>query len=294
MDTSKNYAICVLSCFKDKINGTHDAIMATWGKDVPSSWDLRIFMGGSSWIPEQDPTVLDFVGEPGTLAHMDAKKAAPTPRTDLPLLPEEVVLPDAPDTYLGLAWKGQVMRQWAIDQGYQGVFIAMADTFIRVKRLVGAYSMRDHDVVAQVFPAGASKAYPIKNCPCPHGGHGYWLSRKAMMAIAEDPVRHYSEDQNVAFALHAHNIPLFSDGRLNSHRPEMDFSTITLHLSTKGQAWDPSAIMLQYNNDRTRKQQFPSWDGMCHKCGGIEFKKGVYGPRCLTCGSPYAAQGRNK
>lgn len=265
--------------------------MATWGKTVPSSWDLRIFMGGSPWIPEQDPAVLDFVGEPGTLAHMDAGKARPTPPLPKTLLPEEIVLPDTPDNYLGLSWKGKAVRQWAIDNGYLGVFIACSDTYIRVGRLMAAASMRTHDAAAQVFPAGASKAYPIPHVPCPHGGHGYWLSRKAMMAISEDPVRHYSEDQNVAFALHAHKIHLHHDGRLQDRRPEIDFgSGISLHLSTKNQAWDPTALMAAWTDDHSKKQQFPGWDGTCWKCGGDDFMKGVWGPRCRTCGYSWAAR----
>lgn len=259
---------------------------------MPNGWDLRIFLGGSAWVPENDPAVHEAIGHPGTLAAMDATKAAPNPPKEDVSLPE-IVLPDAPDTYLGLAWKGRAARRWAIEQNYDGVFIAMADTYIRVNKLFAYKDLVRRAASAQTFPAAASKGYPHPRVPCPHGGFGYYLSRQSCIAIANDPIRHYSEDQNTAFALHAHHIPIFNDNRFRSNNLEfLTFNTISFHLSTKWQKWDPKVIYEMYQKERGAVEKYPDWDGICKRCDGYKFKMGLHGPRCMTCGFHYVAPKR--
>lgn len=283
------YAVLVLSCFKDKANGTNKAILETWGKSMPDGWDLRIFMGGSSWIPENDPAVHAAIGEPGTLAVMDPVKAAPfVERNSDGLYSQEVSLPSAPDTYLGLAWKGKEARRWALDHNYAGIFMAMADTYVRMENLAKARDMFKRPAVGHVFPAAASKGYPIAKVPCPHGGFGYWLSRNTMEAISTAPIRHYSEDQNVAFALHKCGIKIHHDPRLSQNNLH---ASITSHLSTKWQAWDARMIYYAYKREQHRialletyGDKVKDWDGRCPRCHGYAITEGNKGPRCRHCG----------
>ena len=283
------YVTAILSCFKDKANGTNQAILDTWGKTMPPGWDLRIFLGGSDWEPEHDPGVKEDIGEAGTLAVMDKDKAKPfIEKNWTGISKSEVVLLNAPDGYLGLAWKGKYARQWCLDQGYDGMFIGRADTYIRPDRVANAVGdFMNFPATAQVFIAAPSKGYP-HHAPCPHGGFGYFLRRDAAEAIANDPVRHYSEDQNVAFALHSHGIPIRPDSRFGQKLKIVTYSSFTLHLSTKNDKWNPKIIVDQWHRERDRKDAYPGWDGLCRKCSGSEFVPALHGPRCLRCGAHFS------
>ena len=272
--------IGVVSCWKEAAH--RQAIRDTWAKEIPTGWDLKFFLGGSSWVPETDPAVLEFIGPPGTLAVMHHSKAQNPPIRGV-LLQDEVLL-DCPDSYLGTAWKGKAIQQYALQQNYDGLFLAMCDTLVfpsmLQKACVGLVS-------AQVFTAAPAKAYPISGVRCPHGGYGYWLSQRALEAIDHEPVRHYSEDQNTAFALHHAKIPIFANSYFNQSRLGgiRAYRAVSQHLSTKGQEFLVMDITNAWRESQRTLDRWPGWDGVCKRCGEVRFKDSLYGPQCITCHS---------
>lgn len=273
--------IGIVSCFKEAKH--RQAIRETWAKEIPDGWVLKFFLGGSDWKPETDPDVIAFMGPPATLAVMHPTKAAAIGLVS-DLQPDEVVL-DVPDSYLGTAWKGKSIQKWAFENDFDGLFLGMCDTLIFPKMLQKACV---GECSAQVFIAAATKAYP-KKVPCPHGGFGYWLSRRALKAIYDEPVRHYSEDQSTAFALHHAGVrimpnPIFAGNRLLGGH--VMIGSVSQHLSTKHQEFKPSDIYEAWARAQNVKilQHYPGWDGVCRKCQGVKFKMGIYGPRCSGCG----------
>lgn len=272
--------IGILSCHKEAAH--RQAIRETWATEIPDGWTLRFFLGGSSWVPETDPAVLEFIGPPGTLAHMHPTKAAPCQPEKWAPADDEVLL-DVPDTYLGTAWKGRAVQRWALEQGYDGLFLGMCDTFVFPKMLV---QIGAGDCVAQVFKAAPGKAYPVAGVDCPHGGFGYWLSKRALEALSKEPVYHYSEDQSTAFALHHAGIRimpsrLFGNNRLGGY---MLTGTVSAHLSTKSVEFTPQQIRDTWRRAQEWRAPWPDWDGKCKKCGCDIMRADLYGPRCLKCG----------
>ena len=273
--------IGILSCHKEAAH--RQAIRETWATEVPAGWDLRFFLGGSTWVPETDPDVIAFMGEPGTLAAMHPTKAAPPPSDKVGPADDEVIL-DVPDSYLGTAWKGRAVQRWALEHGYAGLFLGMCDTFVFPQQLTAACN---GDCAAQVFKAAPAKSYPIHGVDCPHGGFGYWLSRRSLEALAKEPVYHYSEDQSTAFALHHAGIRvmpsrLFSNNRMLGQY--MLTGTVSQHLSTKHDEFTPAQIHDTWRRSKEVFKQWPDWDGVCKKCKFRRFRMDLYGPRCEKCG----------
>jgi hypothetical protein len=269
----------VMSCQKEAKHRL--AILETWGKEMPSGWDLKFFVGASNWIPETDPKVLEFIGPPGTLSVMHPTKAETPKEAGLWAGVEPL---DCPDSYLGTAWKGKAIQRYAKEHGYDGLFLACCDTLVNPSML---HKATVGDCSAQVFRAAAAKAYP-RQVPCPHGGYGYWLSRKALEAIYDEPVRHYSEDQSTAFALHHVGIRLINNRVFANNRLIGGYwivGTVSHHLSTKAREFKPEDIRNAWNESKRRMARYPDWDGVCKKCGGVAFKLGFYGPQCTGCGN---------
>jgi len=268
----------VLSCQKEAKHRL--AILETWGKEMPTGWDLKFFVGSSSWEPEKDPAVIEFIGPAGSVYQMHPTKAE---------VPKEaglwagVEVLDCPDSYLGTAWKGKAIQRYAKEHNYDGLFLAMCDTLVNPSMLQKACV---GEAAAQVFQATPAKAYPHR-VPCPHGGYGYWLSRETLAAIYDEPVRHYSEDQSTAFALHHVGIRL-RDNRLFSNNRLLGgywmIGTVSRHLSTKAVEFKPDDIYTAWHESKRRMVRYPGWDGVCKKCGGVKFKLGFYGPQCADCG----------
>jgi hypothetical protein len=281
--------IGIISCFKEAAH--RQAIRETWAKEIPEGWELKFFLGGSSWVPETDSAVIEFMGEPGTLAHMHASKAALPPSDKVGLAADEVVL-DVPDSYLGTAWKGRAIQRYAYEHGYEGLFLGMCDTLVFPRSL---HSVCAGDCAAQVFKAAPAKAYPIQGVDCPHGGYGYWLSRRALAALSKEPVYHYSEDQSTAFALHHAGIKINANRLFSNNRLLGGYlinGTVSQHLSTKHHEFTPQQIREAWEKSKNVLKRWPGWDGICKKCKHTQFRMGLYGPRCVKCGDHWPMRAR--
>lgn len=274
----------IISCHKE---ATHrQAIRETWATEIPVGWELKFFLGGSDWVPETDPAVLEFIGPPGTLAHMHPTKAAISHPEKWALADDEILL-DVPDSYLGTAWKGRAIQRYALEHNYDGLFLGMCDTFVFPKVLPLACQ---GECAAQVFKASPAKAYQVSGVDCPHGGFGYWLSKTTLEKLSKEPVYHYSEDQSTAFALHHAGVRI-THSRLFSHNRilggYMLIGSVSQHLSTKHDEFTPAQIRDTWRRSKEVFKKWPDWDGTCKKCGCSVMRQDIYGPRCLKCGDRF-------
>jgi len=183
--TSKVLIACN-SCWKDVRNGSNAAIRDTWGKELPAGWDLRFFMGDRNFSPEEEKLLLDpnFIGSPGTLGELAPATAKKCDIGDAwTLCPDEVMLHDVPDGYLGLPWKTVESLRWALELGYDYIFRIFTDTYVFVERLYKC-GFESYDALGVVlFNCPPCPAHPDSSHFCPLGGDGYWTSRKAAQAI---------------------------------------------------------------------------------------------------------------
>jgi hypothetical protein len=132
------------------------------------------------------------------------------------VLPDEVVL-DCDDAYRGLACKVQSSVRWALDNGYTEFFKIDDDTYCRPERIVSASEgWSNYDFVGRML--GPTDKY--HEHAYARGGTGYYLSNRAMEALASAPTPNpdiaseYAEDSWVGKILAANNIEGHNDDRL--------------------------------------------------------------------------------
>lgn len=164
-------AICVKSCAQDGIEGFHDIIRRTWGKDAEAlGIDVRFFIGHAAYkIPAQDEVVLS-----------------------------------CKDDYDSLPFKTKAILKWAMFNSYDGdgydyVFLCDTDTFI-IPELLLKCGYEQYDYAGRIgtqYPIGTVFRYEdgkgkiIEDCrPWASGGLGYFVSRPLMQTI----VKHYEPD----------------------------------------------------------------------------------------------------
>ena len=155
----------VWGCKRDRLNGRIGVNRATWIKEWGDLIDYKIVLGRGN---------------------------------DIPLADELVV--DEDDGYMGIIYKQRAAYRWALERGYDHVFIGANDIY-RVVPLILASGFEQHDYVGRGCEAGYA------------GGPGYILSRKAIEAILSVPITADYADRQDGYALAAHGIPLHHDER---------------------------------------------------------------------------------
>jgi hypothetical protein len=267
--------IACSSCWRDSSNGSHDAIRETWGKKLPAGWDLRFFLGGIN--PDENFIVpMDSPG-PGSIGTLSDDKPNSPKLFTVPLKNDEVVL-NVPDGYFYLPWKTTESLRWALDQGYDFILRCFADTYVHPGRLLKSdFYLRDF--TGREFVCPPCKSHPNSTHPAPHGGAGYWTSRKAAQIVVDYPEQtHWGEDTHVGFVLAEAGIELFNEGRLfdaNLGAPETR-PKFTHHLNERAQRWNPQIMRDAHERAGTEN---------CKKCGHNRFFSGLRGPRCRHCGT---------
>lgn len=104
-------------------------------------------------------------------------------------LPEDSILLDCPDDYAHLPHKTRAICQWSLARGYDFLLKCDDDTFIYVDRLLAELDINRPDYGGYLHGRVCS------------GGPGYWLSRRAMAAVQDNPSE-WAEDVWVAKCLH--------------------------------------------------------------------------------------------
>ena len=170
--------VAVKSCKHHLMAGYHDAILRTWGKDIPEGTDLRFFTG-SCWM--------------------------------FSAAPEEVTL-QVPDDYMSLPYKTKAICDWSVQHGYDYAFLCDTDTFLIPSRLLESdFAGYDYAGRFGAMPKigttfnykDACGIYP--NChPWASGGVGYFLSKKAAELVAQVKPHVWAEDMFVGQVLGPH------------------------------------------------------------------------------------------
>jgi hypothetical protein len=202
--------IAVESCWKDRER--HLGIRQTWGKHV-SFADLSFFLGN-----------------------------AQAPFSDNELLGDEIWLP-VNDDYAHLCEKTHAIISYAYRNGYEGMLKCDTDTFLIGERLEEFIKNNKSDFVGYALPA----YYPSEiGTSYPHGGAGYWLSKKAMKVVFNTSVCDFcmvgetllAEDSAIGRSMALAGIELTNDLRFSGYmkvHPAVTNEVITTHQVPKDQ-----------------------------------------------------------
>lgn len=178
--------IAISSCRRDARNGYNQALRDTWVKDIPSDVEYKFFIGDGT--PTNDNEEAIAASQTGcdlnrginyqTKGAMSVIDAAAQPA----LVPkDDEVLLQVPDDYRHIAVKVRAIFQYALSQGFEYVFKCETDTYVVPDRLLKS-GFENHDILGG--PAGKNLA----------GGSGWWMSRKAMQAVVNEPINTWSDD----------------------------------------------------------------------------------------------------
>jgi Galactosyltransferase len=176
--------VAVKSCWRDRQAGFHDAIRSTWGADIKAKGGLvRFFLGHEQKYSGPHPSVAS--GE---------------------ALKSDEQLVDAPDDYMGLPFKTRGICGYLVTKNVDNAFICDIDTIINVPTLLstsyrgvdygGHFRGGENEVLSRFDHTDHLGNYP--NCYAwASGGVGYFLSRPAMMLIADTYPFVWAEDMSV-------------------------------------------------------------------------------------------------
>ena len=141
--------------------------------------------------------------------------------------PDELVL-DVPTGMMNMSFKTHKMTQWALGHGYDYAFFVPTDCYVAIDRLLmsgyekvdytGFHSYDEHHI---------------------GGGSGYWLSRRALQAVAAYVPYPDYEDRWVGSACRAAGISAIHDPRYRSWEQPPVVGSITKHLSRATNDYDP-------------------------------------------------------
>lgn len=228
--------IGIMSCWRDKRDGSHDTCRATWLQfmHMAPELDYKFFMGKNDG------------GNPDEL------------------LSDEEIL-DVDDFYGSLPWKSQAIRRWALDHGYKWCFKADRDTYINPYRLQ-VCRFEDHDYMGH-FPVATDRITnngPVTREPdgkgryvYASGGCGYWTSERAMQTIVDTPVDSraqgndggYYEDLWVANVLIPAGMQGWHDSRFKFKGSRLETTNdISVHLSHYTNGYHPSWMLTCHRN----------------------------------------------
>jgi Galactosyltransferase len=167
--------ICVKSCLRDLQRGDHHAIRNTWGKSAAHEGILvRFFIGKQDVMPK--------------------------------LLPDEVML-DCGDEYIDLPFKTREICKWASSKTANYIFLCDTDTYISIPLFLNSKFEKEDYLGEMPYPVmkvhSRYKTDPGPDGKVEHrdrcytwasGGVGYFLSRRAAMAVANEYPDSWAED----------------------------------------------------------------------------------------------------
>jgi hypothetical protein len=129
-----------------------------------------------------------------------------------PKWPDEAILMGVKDDYHHTYEKNNAIIRWALARGCNHLFTCDVDTYVVVPRLL-ACEFEEHDYMGHRCDEGHAG-----------GGYGYWLSRRAMEILRDDPPNGSAayNDLGIGMKLLVHGIPVhhdpgFGDGFLTAH-----------------------------------------------------------------------------
>ena len=222
--------VAISSCRRDTHNGFNQAMRDTWLKDLKRypNVEYKFFVGdGTLTVGDDEDAIIrsqagtgdknrgiDYGAKGNSSAHAALREPQITPKED------EVVL-QVPDDYRHIAVKVRGIFRWAAERGYDYVFKCEPDTYVVVDRWMKS-GFEKHDIMGG--PAGGNVA----------GGSGWWMSRRAILAVVDEPINTWSDDcwfpglLGRKLGVRVHHDVRYSD---NASSPQNDI--ITTHLGFK-------------------------------------------------------------
>ena len=155
---------------------------------------------------------------------------------------DEIIV-DAPTGFMECVFKTHQGIRWALENGYDYVFSAPTDCYIIIPRLLASgYEKLDYT---------GFHAYDEVHIG---GGSGYWLSKRAMEAVAAaTPVLDY-EDRWVGGVLMSAGIKATHDPRYWDIGQPWQEGIITVHLSKATGVYDPLWMVNQHTTFMAEKE----------------------------------------
>ena len=207
-------------------NGENQAMRDTFLKESQPGLDYRFFIGDGLSTGEDETLLFESFkwSDSGygnkAVSGLNSTPTLYTPKED------EVILSNVPDDYAHLAYKVRGQCRWALEQGYDYMLQIGSDIYIVLERLMNSgFEAYDY--------SGKSCGYhPLVGAPYAGGG-GYWLSRKALECVVNEPVTFWAEDLWVGSLMHKNGVELHIDPRYAVDYPEVPSianDVITSHL----------------------------------------------------------------
>lgn len=188
-------------------NGICQAQRDTWLKDVSAveNLDYKFFMGRGEHPLDSDEVRLDNVGD----GHENS-----SPKT-------------------------VEIRRWALNAGYEHVFLCANDTYVRPERLM-ASGFEQYDYVGYPISNGGGANIEGHFDLC-SGGAGYWTSKQVMEDMVNTPITDSVEDRWTGEVVRSSGLFLTPDMRYNCFAvpyPLKSNDIITCHLSVRTGEYD--------------------------------------------------------
>ena len=142
--------------------------------------------------------------------------------------PDEIIV-DAPTGFMECVFKTHLGVKWALEEGYDYVFSVPTDCYIVIPRLLASgYEKFDYT------------GYQVPGEGHIGGGSGYWLSKRAMLIVANSEPELDYEDRWVGNALRTYDILGIHDPRYWSSEQVRPDDIITAHLSLATGIYEPN------------------------------------------------------
>lgn len=216
----------ISSCRRDARNGFNQALRDTWLKDVPADVTYKFFIGDGTPTDDNEAAIVASQrGGRDTNRGIDYEAkgtaSAESAAIEPPLEPQEdeILLP-CPDDYRHISIKVRAIFRWAKSQGFDYVFKCETDTYVAVKRLL-ASGYQSHDILGG--PAGNNIA----------GGSGWWMSRKAIDLVVDEPINTWSDDCWFPTLLRQKGLAVFHDPRYSDDNVRWSNQIISTHTGFK-------------------------------------------------------------
>jgi hypothetical protein len=164
---------------------------------------------------------------------------------------DDVVIVDSHDGYYDLTTKTKEKVKWALLQEYDYMFACLTDCYASAERLLSS-GFEKYDYFGDVYCHADGKPY------C-QGGPGYFLSRRAMEILNEDPSNYANEDCWVGDVLAKYSGLKIGDskdfvwcGHLEGAGPSKNNTHITAHLSNADGGYVASLMHEKHKQWRTQ------------------------------------------
>jgi len=232
--------IAISSCRLFEHNGFNQVCRDTFLKDVSGleGLDYRIFVGS----PNASKTELPVPLSQYFLPHKQGEFVGEVPPAD------DVVELPVPDSYPYVAYKTKEKVKWAIENGYDYVFVCYSDPYFDALRL--AFSgYQDHEYTGKSY-SWLPPWSPVTTTGA-RGGAGYWVGPKAAKLIAESEVTDWADDRWVSTLMASNGIILHSDSRYAEYptHPAPYNDIISSHLFTTPAVYDTAIVKNIYSEN---------------------------------------------